>query len=151
MAVTTHGESNSAHPATEPRRRSSSRFNPATGERIGAVPTIKPAQVQAVVDDVAEVQPFWAQLSLAERARYLRRAGAVLVDHSDEIAELLTREQGKPRVEAYTMELMPTIDLFTGAPTTARGSSPTSRSSTRRSCSSRRRASSATSRSGSSV
>jgi acyl-CoA reductase-like NAD-dependent aldehyde dehydrogenase len=87
-------------------------FNPATGERIGAVPTVKPSQVQAVVDDVAEVQPFWAQLSLAERARYMRAAGKVLVDHSDEIAELLTREQGKPRVESYTMELLPTIDLL---------------------------------------
>jgi acyl-CoA reductase-like NAD-dependent aldehyde dehydrogenase len=87
-------------------------FNPATGERIGAVPTIKPSQVQSVVDDVASVQPFWAQLSLTERARYMRRAAKVLVDHSDEIAELLTREQGKPRVESYTMELMPTIDLL---------------------------------------
>src|ERR671923_111177 len=87
-------------------------FNPATGERIGAVPTVKPAQVQAIVDDVAEVQPFWAQLSLSERAHYLRRAGKVLVDHADEIAELLTREQGKPRIESYTMELLPTIDLL---------------------------------------
>jgi acyl-CoA reductase-like NAD-dependent aldehyde dehydrogenase len=87
-------------------------FDPATGEWIGAVPTIKPSQVQAVVDDVAEVQPFWAQLSLAERARYMRRTARVLVDHLDEIAELLTREQGKPRVEAYTMELLPTIDLL---------------------------------------
>jgi acyl-CoA reductase-like NAD-dependent aldehyde dehydrogenase len=87
-------------------------FNPATGERIGAVPTIKPSQVQSVVDDVADVQPFWAQLSLLERARYMRRAARVLVDHSDEIAELLTREQGKPRIESYTMEVMPTIDLL---------------------------------------
>jgi acyl-CoA reductase-like NAD-dependent aldehyde dehydrogenase len=87
-------------------------FNPATGERLGAVPTIRPAQVQSVVDDVAEVQPFWEQLSLGERARYLRRAAQVLVDHSDEIAELLTREQGKPRIESYTMEVMPTIDLL---------------------------------------
>jgi acyl-CoA reductase-like NAD-dependent aldehyde dehydrogenase len=68
--------------------------------------------VQSVVDDVADVQPFWAQLSLLERARYMRRAARVLVDHSDEIAELLTREQGKPRIESYTMEVMPTIDLL---------------------------------------
>jgi len=87
-------------------------FNPATGERLGAVPTLTPAQVQSVVDDVAEVQPFWAQLSLAERARYMKQTARVLVDHSDEIAELLTREQGKPRIEAYTMEVLPTIDLL---------------------------------------
>ena len=87
-------------------------FNPATGELIGAVDTLKPDQVQAVVDDVAEVQPFWAQLSLADRARYLRKAADVLVDEIDEIADLLSREQGKPLTESYTMEIVPTIDVL---------------------------------------
>ena len=85
-------------------------FNPATGELVGTVETLTPAKVQGVVDDVAEVQPFWAALSLEDRARYLRRAGDVLLEDLDEIAELLTTEQGKPRVESYTMELLPTID-----------------------------------------
>ena len=87
-------------------------FNPATGELVGAVETIGPDDVQAVVDDVARVQPFWAQLSLADRAAYMRRAAAVLVDDLDEVAELLTREQGKPLVESYAMELIPTIDAL---------------------------------------
>jgi acyl-CoA reductase-like NAD-dependent aldehyde dehydrogenase len=85
-------------------------FNPATGELVGTVETITPAKVQGVVDDVAEVQPFWAALTLEDRARYMRRAGDVLLAELDEIAELLTNEQGKPRVESYTMELLPTID-----------------------------------------
>jgi acyl-CoA reductase-like NAD-dependent aldehyde dehydrogenase len=85
-------------------------FNPATGELIGTVERLTPAKVQGVVDDVAEVQPFWAALSLEDRARYMRRAGDVLLEDLDEIAELLTNEQGKPRVESYTMELLPTID-----------------------------------------
>ena len=87
-------------------------FNPATGELVGSVETLKPDQVQAVVDDVAEVQPFWAQLTLADRARYLRRAADVLVEELDEVAELLTREQGKPITESYTMEVVPTIDVL---------------------------------------
>src|SRR4029434_2061012 len=107
MAVTTKPSARGRQGSTEELAS----FNPATGEWIGAVPTIKPAQVQAVVDDVAEVQPFWAQLSLAERARYMRRPARALVDPLDEVAGLLPREQGKPRVEAYTMELLPTIDL----------------------------------------
>jgi acyl-CoA reductase-like NAD-dependent aldehyde dehydrogenase len=85
-------------------------FNPATGELVGTVETITPAKVQGIVDDVAEVQPFWAALSLEDRARYMRRAVDVLLNDLDEIAELLTNEQGKPRVESYTMELLPTID-----------------------------------------
>src|SRR5687768_6327460 len=111
MAVTAHGESKraSSNGGAPPELQS---HNPATGELVGAVPTIAPGRGQAVVDDVAAVQPFWAQLSLADRARYLRRAAQVLLDQSDEVAELLTREQGKPRLESYTMELLPTIDAL---------------------------------------
>jgi acyl-CoA reductase-like NAD-dependent aldehyde dehydrogenase len=85
-------------------------FNPATGELVGTVETITPGKVQGIVDDVAEVQPFWAALSLEDRARYMRRATDVLLEDLDEIAELLTNEQGKPRVESYTMEILPTVD-----------------------------------------
>ena len=47
-----------------------------------------------------------------DRARYLRRAAEVLVEEIDEVAELLTREQGKPLTESYTMEVVPTIDAL---------------------------------------
>ncbi len=85
-------------------------FSPVDGRPLGAVETITPGQVQAVVDDVAEVQPFWAALPVAERGRYMRRAAQVVIDSLDELSELLTREQGKPRNESYVMELLPTID-----------------------------------------
>ena len=110
---------NGAAPRSEKKTRSQKRsgsknelesFNPATGELIGSVETLTPAKVQAVVDDVAEVQPFWAALTLEDRARYMRRACDVLLEDLDELAELLTDEQGKPRVESYTMELLPTVD-----------------------------------------
>ena len=87
-------------------------FNPATGERIGAVEITAPEDVQAVVDAVAKVQPFWAQLSLEDRGRYLERAAQVLIDEGDEIRDLLAREQGKPRNEAFSMEILPTIDAL---------------------------------------
>ncbi len=87
-------------------------FNPATGELVGSVATITPEQVQGVVDDVARIQPAWAELSLSDRARYMRRAADALLDDIDEIAELLVNEQGKPRAEAYTMELLPTVDAL---------------------------------------
>jgi len=87
-------------------------FNPATGELVGSVPTLAPEEVQAVVDDVAGVQPFWALLPLADRARYMRRAAQAIIDDLDGIAELLSREQGKPVNEAYVMELLPTVDAL---------------------------------------
>ena len=112
MAVTTKAEAAQPSSPNGAAPGELESFNPATGGRIGSVPTITPDQVQAVVDDVAGVQPVWAQLSLADRARYLRKAGQVLLDHSDDVADLITREQGKPRVEAYTMEVLPTVDLL---------------------------------------
>jgi acyl-CoA reductase-like NAD-dependent aldehyde dehydrogenase len=111
----------SAKGAKAPAKRSTAKgkptpalesFSPATGELIGTVETLTPAKVQAVVDDVAEVQPFWAALSLEDRARYMRRASDVLLEDLDQISELLTNEQGKPRVESYTMEILPTIDAL---------------------------------------
>ena len=87
-------------------------FNPATGELVGSVATITPDEVQAVVDDVARIQPAWAELSPSDRAAYMRRAADALLDDIDEIAELLVNEQGKPRAEAYTMELLPTVDAL---------------------------------------
>ena len=87
-------------------------FSPIDGRRLGALPTVTPDQVQAVVDDVAAVQPFWAALPVEDRARYMRRAAQVIVDSLDVLSELLTREQGKPRNESYAMELLPTIDAL---------------------------------------
>ena len=76
------------------------------------VETITPDGVEAIVADVAEVQRFWAQLTLEDRGAYLDRAADVLLEEMDEVAELLTREQGKPITEAYTMEVVPTIDVL---------------------------------------
>jgi acyl-CoA reductase-like NAD-dependent aldehyde dehydrogenase len=87
-------------------------FNPATGDLVGSVATITPEQVQSVVDDVARIQPAWAELSPPDRARYMRRAADALLEEIDEIADLLVAEQGKPRAEAYTMELLPTVDAL---------------------------------------
>ena len=87
-------------------------FNPATGaaRRLGR--DAHPRQVQAVVDDVARGAAALGRAGLADRAAYMRRAADVLLDEIDELAELLATEQGKPRNEAYAMELLPTIDAL---------------------------------------
>ena len=87
-------------------------LNPSTGVVLGAVETTAPGDVQAVVDAVAKVQPFWSQLTLRDRARYMERAAQVLIDESDEIRDLIVSEQGKPRNEAFSMEILPTIDAL---------------------------------------
>lgn len=85
-------------------------FNPATGELVGSVPTITPEQVPAVVAEIKQVQPFWAEMSFEDRARYVRRACDVVVERKDEIARLITAEQGKVLTESYSMEVLSTVD-----------------------------------------
>ena len=87
-------------------------LNPATGEVVGTVPTIDPGQVQAVVDEVALVQPAWAELPVRERAAIVGRAADVILDRMDDIARLISAEQGKPISECYTMEVLPSIDAL---------------------------------------
>jgi succinate-semialdehyde dehydrogenase/glutarate-semialdehyde dehydrogenase len=87
-------------------------LNPTTGDPVGSVPTTAREDVQGIVDEVAKVQPFWAQLTLGDRARYLERAAQVLLDESDQIRDLIVSEQGKPRNEAFSMEILPTIDAL---------------------------------------
>ncbi len=87
-------------------------YSPATGERLGSVPITSPERVQEAVEGVSRVQPFWAQLTLADRARYMERVAQVLLDEADDLRDLITREQGKPRNEAFAMEVLPTIDAL---------------------------------------
>ena len=87
-------------------------FNPASGELVGTVETIEPKDVDGIVADIAEVQPFWAQLTPEDRGRYLRRVADELVEDLDGVARLISTEQGKPMAESYVMELIPTIDAL---------------------------------------
>lgn len=87
-------------------------FSPATGARIGSVPVASAAEVERSVAAAAAVQPFWAELPPAARGRFLRRAAQVIIDSLEELAVLLAREQGRPRTEAVTMELYPSVDAL---------------------------------------
>ena len=87
-------------------------FEPATGEQLGAVRVTPREAVGSIVASVAQVQPFWGALTLADRGRYLERMAQVVIEEADEIRDLIVREQGKPRVEAFSMEVLPSLDAL---------------------------------------
>ncbi len=87
-------------------------LDPATGELLGSVPTIAPADVVEVVAQVAKVQPLWALLRVEDRARYMRRMAQAIVDELNELRETIAREQGRPRTEVATLELLAAIDAL---------------------------------------
>lgn len=74
--------------------------DPATGRVIGRVPKLGADAAQAAIEAARQAQPAWARLAAADRARTLRRLGELIVAHVEELAVLLTQEQGKPLAEA---------------------------------------------------
>ena len=75
-------------------------LNPATGERLAEYPAFTDAEVDAALDRAATAQQEWAALPIGERAAVLRRVAAILREEIDDLALLVTREMGKPLVEA---------------------------------------------------
>ena len=86
--------------------------DPATGAALGSVRITQPEQIDEVVDAVAKVQPLWALLRVSDRARYMRRMAQAVIDDFDGLQELLAREQGRPRAEIATLELLAAIDAL---------------------------------------
>ena len=86
--------------------------DPATGAALGEVQATAPERVEEVVAGVAQVQPLWALLRVVDRARYMRRMAQAIVDEYDTLTETIAREQGRPRAEVATLELLAAIDAL---------------------------------------
>jgi succinate-semialdehyde dehydrogenase/glutarate-semialdehyde dehydrogenase len=86
--------------------------DPATGEEIGRAPVASVGDVAEALRRARQAQPAWAKLPYKERAGVIMRARAVALAEVEEIATLISRESGKPVVEAISMELAPTLDLM---------------------------------------
>ncbi|HEY0841073.1 MAG TPA: aldehyde dehydrogenase family protein [Vulgatibacter sp.] len=86
---------------------------PATGRPFPPLPVAGPDEVRAVVARAREAQARWAALSWGERKAGLLAFRERLVARTDEVADLLARENGKARFEALTHEIFPIADLTT--------------------------------------
>ncbi len=83
--------------------RDGARFDvtdPATGEVVGSVPNAGVEDVQAAIDAAAGALEGWRSRAAIERARILRRSADLIRERKDEIAAVMTAEQGKPLAEA---------------------------------------------------
>lgn len=75
-------------------------LDPSTGELIAQVADATENDVRAMVDGAAAVQGSWAAMPAVERAAIMRRAARIFEERLDELARLLSREQGKPVAQA---------------------------------------------------
>lgn len=74
--------------------------NPATGALISTVPSLGRAQTQDAVDAAQRAFAPWKAHTADERARILRRWHDLMLAHQDDLALIMTSEQGKPLAEA---------------------------------------------------
>ena len=74
--------------------------DPATGATVGAVASATRDDTRRAIDAAAAAFPAWAALTAKERAAILRRWYDLIVDAADDLAAILTAEQGKPFLEA---------------------------------------------------
>jgi succinate-semialdehyde dehydrogenase / glutarate-semialdehyde dehydrogenase len=85
-------------------------FNPATGKEIGRVAQAGTADLDRALAAAQKGFETWRDMAPAERAKIMRKAAALIRERANEIAPLLTQEQGKPLAEAKG-ETMAAADL----------------------------------------
>jgi succinate-semialdehyde dehydrogenase/glutarate-semialdehyde dehydrogenase len=74
--------------------------NPATGDEIAKVPMTSAEDTRAAIAAADKALPAWSAMLAKERANILRRWYNLQLEHADELALLMTMEQGKPLAEA---------------------------------------------------
>lgn len=77
-------------------------LNPATGNQIGSVPHLGATETRRAIEAAEKALPAWRALLAKERGRILRRWFDLIIDNQDDLARILTAEQGKPHKEALS-------------------------------------------------
>lgn len=71
-------------------------FNPANGQSLGFAPESDEQEVDRAVQSAVDAQKSWAKRSDQERCEIVQKIAQILEENSEYLAELITREQGKP-------------------------------------------------------
>ncbi len=74
--------------------------NPATNELVGTVPALSREETEAAIADAKKAWPAWRALTAVQRSTILRKWAQLVVENVDDLAVILTTEQGKPLAEA---------------------------------------------------
>ena len=74
--------------------------NPFNGELLGSIPSLSQSQIEKAVADSEQAQIGWAALTAAERAKLLHKWADLIDENHEDLAVLMTAEQGKPLKES---------------------------------------------------
>ncbi|MEE3360897.1 MAG: CoA-acylating methylmalonate-semialdehyde dehydrogenase [Pseudomonadota bacterium] len=98
-------------------------FNPATGEVQAKVPLATVEEMNAAIAKAEEAQKAWGATNPQRRARVMMKFGALINEHMDELAELVSREHGKtlPDGRGDVQRGLEVVEVCMGAPHMLKG------------------------------
>src|SRR5258706_5844230 len=74
--------------------------NPATAEKLGLIPNMGASECRRAISSASVALPAWAARTAKDRAAALRRWFELMLEHQEDLAMLMTAEQGKPLAES---------------------------------------------------
>src|SRR5699024_575984 len=75
-------------------------YNPATGDLVSEVPKGGKEEATQAVEAASNAFEEWSNLTAYDRARLLKKYYDLMIENQDELAEIMTKEMGKPLAEA---------------------------------------------------
>ena len=82
-------------------------FNPATGVSLGFSKLHSIDELKEKIQLATMAQKLWEEYSLTERIKYVLKIREYIVDNADKIAEIISRDNGKTRIDALATEVLP--------------------------------------------
>lgn len=74
--------------------------NPSTGELVATVPSMSSTETRRAIEAAQAAFPAWRAMVAKERGAIIRKIGQLMLEHKDDLATIMTAEQGKPLAEA---------------------------------------------------
>ncbi len=109
-SASTNESPRGGHGAAPRQGRKVQSLNPATGQLLAEFDAADATEVQAAVAEARKAAPGWRNLGPGGRARHLLRLKEALFKRRHDVAALITREAGKPRLEALLAEVLVALD-----------------------------------------
>lgn len=86
--------------------------NPSNGQVIGSVEVSTPEEVEKAFKRAEETFYLWRNIPIEKRITFAKKAGKIIYERRDEIAELIKKETGKPLMETYSSDVLSSLDAI---------------------------------------
>ena len=82
-------------------------YNPSTGKELGREVNTDLSRMSIMMEDARKAQRIWSELPFKDRKRRVLKIRDYIVDHADEIAQIISDNSGKTRIDALATEVIP--------------------------------------------